>query len=87
MTETQSKVIDILVAFPKTTDGFIEPIAAAARAMGWDSDETRAFVVKLVAQKMIVLKMDTVNRLETPDPSVRWVKPTTEPDGYMGQFV
>lgn len=55
MTETERKVIDILVKHETTGDGYAAPIHAVDRAMGWATAITMKFVRDLMDRKLIQL--------------------------------
>lgn len=53
LTETERKIIDILVGCGVTRDAWLEPIYAVDRAMRWPTDETTKFVHGLMDRKLI----------------------------------
>jgi hypothetical protein len=53
--ETERKVIDILVNHERTPSGYTAPIHAVDRAMGWATADTMKFVRDLVDRKLIQL--------------------------------
>ena len=71
-TPEEERVIEILVNHPPTYDHFCDPIHAADAALGWDTSRTTAFVKDLVTRKLLVVRTETINTLETPDARSRW---------------
>jgi hypothetical protein len=61
LTETERKVINILVAYGETPDAYTEPLHAVDRAMGWATMQSKAFVQSLVNRNLI--RADTTGRL------------------------
>jgi len=73
-TEEETKVIDILVAYPKTEDHLKDPIHAVDKAMGWDTKRTQKFVDRLMRghPPSIVVKTEAINRGADPIAKSRW---------------
>ena len=73
-TEEETKVIDILVAYPKTEDHLKDPIHAVDKAMGWDTKRTQKFVDRLKRghPPLIVAKIEAVDRGTEPTAKSRW---------------
>jgi hypothetical protein len=61
ITETERKVINILVAYGDAPDAYTEPLDAVDRAMGWATTQTKTFVQTLVIRNLI--RADTSGRL------------------------
>jgi hypothetical protein len=61
LTETERKVINILVAYGETPDAYTEPLQALDRAMGWTTTQSKAFVQSLINRNLI--RADTRGRL------------------------
>ncbi|MGD1094854.1 MAG: hypothetical protein ABSB35_23030 [Bryobacteraceae bacterium] len=61
ITETERKVINILVAYGDAPDAYTEPLCAVDRAMGWAPMQTKAFIQNLVNRNLI--RADTSGRL------------------------
>jgi hypothetical protein len=53
ITETERKVINILVAYGDAPNAYTEPLSAVERAMGWAAAETKAFVQNLINRNLI----------------------------------
>ncbi|MEQ1886636.1 MAG: hypothetical protein ABL967_16345 [Bryobacteraceae bacterium] len=73
--ETESKVIDILVKCGVTRDAWMEPIYAVDRAMGWGTDQTVKFVHDLMHRKLIRVN-PIVREGGVYDPKSSWEKVT-----------
>jgi hypothetical protein len=69
ITETERKVINILVAYGDAPNAYTEPLSAVERAMGWATTDTKAFVRSLINRNLI--RADTRERLGTSYRS-RW---------------
>ena len=52
-TETERKVIKILVAYGDAPNAYTDPLHAVDRAMGWATAQTTAFVEQLVIRGLI----------------------------------
>jgi hypothetical protein len=63
LTETERKVINILVAYGDTPNAYTEPLFAVGRAMGWATTQTEEFVRNLMNRNLI--RADTYGRLGT----------------------
>jgi hypothetical protein len=76
-TPEEERVIEILVNHPRTHDHLCDPIHAVDAALGWDTLRTTAFVKDLVTRKLLVVRTEAINRLETPDARSRrwWERP------------
>ena len=61
ITETERKVINILIAYGDAPDAYTEPLCAVDRAMGWTAVQTKEFVQNLVNRNLI--RPDTSGRL------------------------
>lgn len=53
LTETERKVINILVAYGDAPNAYTEPLYAVERAMGWATAQTKEFVQNLVYRNLI----------------------------------
>ena len=53
MTETEQKVIDILIQHGEVRDAWTEPIHAVDRKMGWATASTTKVVQELMDRKLI----------------------------------
>jgi hypothetical protein len=53
ITETERKVINILVAYGDAPNAYTDPLHAVDRAMGWATAQTMAFVEQLVRRKLV----------------------------------
>lgn len=73
LTETEQKVIDILIQHPVTADAYHSPIHAVDRAMGWPTAETLKFVRDL-RYRNLVHAMPIVRMGRTFDPRWEWKK-------------
>ena len=73
-TEDEKKVIDILVAYPKTEDHLKGPIHAVDKAMGWDTKRTQKFVDRLMRghPPLIVARTEGINKAADPTSKSKW---------------
>jgi len=53
LTETERKVINILVAYGDASNAYTDPLHAVDRAMGWATAQTTAFVEQLVIRRLV----------------------------------
>ena len=53
ITETERKVINILVAYGDAPNAYTDPLHAVDRAMGWATAQTTAFVEQLVRRRLV----------------------------------
>jgi len=53
ITETERKVINILVAYGDAPNAYTDPLHAVDCAMGWATAQTTAFVEQLVRRRLI----------------------------------
>jgi hypothetical protein len=53
--ETERKVIDILVGHERTPNAYGTPIQAVGKMLGWDTDKAKHFVAGLQVRKVIAV--------------------------------
>jgi hypothetical protein len=72
VTDTETKVVDILVKAGQSPNHWIGPIQAVDAGIRWDTEKTKRFVRDLQDRKLIVERTEAINTLESERPQYWW---------------
>jgi hypothetical protein len=75
MTDIERTVMEVLIAYPRTTDAWKDPIHAVDKAMvteGWETAKSTSFVTDMVFRKLVKTRTTGRNVNDPSEPSSQW---------------
>jgi hypothetical protein len=84
MTQDESKVLEILINHPPTTNVWGAPIHAVDKALGWSTADSTKFVNDMLKRHLLQFRSRAKNLLDPSDVQSQWWEKSEKAEGSTG---